>query len=62
VVDVKCTKAGEVLTCEGYHWTPEMGRAEYLLVHPVVVEPPKPKVIVKEKIVYKEVPVKAGGG
>ncbi len=62
VVDVNCTKNvdGNVLTCEGYHWLPEMGRGEYLLLHPVVVEPPKPIIVEKTKVVtvIKEVPVK----
>lgn len=59
VVDVRCLRNEDgSLQCEGYHWTPDMGRAEYLLIHPVLVS--GPKTIIKEVpvIVLKEVPVK----
>lgn len=39
VVDVECTKAGTGLSCKGYNWMPEMGRGEYLMFRPVMVEP-----------------------
>lgn len=58
VVDVSCTKTSNLVTCEGYHWTPDMGRAEYLLVHPRIIEPVQPTVVEKTITVYKEVPVK----
>lgn len=68
VLELKCTKSGAVLKCPGYNWSPEMGRAEYLFVKPVVVEDPQPVVItntvikevpvIKEVIVLKEVPIK----
>jgi hypothetical protein len=58
VVDVRCTEVDEVVKCEGYHWTPDMGRAEYLLVHPIIVKAPKPVIKEVPVIVYKEVPVK----
>lgn len=59
VVEVPCekTEAGE-LRCEGYNWTPAMGRGEYLFFVPKVRNeplPPAPPVII-----YKEVPVKKG--
>lgn len=66
IIEVPCTKsaAGNLL-CEEYHWSPSMGRGEYLFFVPVVKEAPKP-VIVKEtvvvpgpeRIILKEVPVK----
>ena len=59
VVEVNCTKnADGSLNCEGYHWLPEMGRAEYLLVKPRVVEAPKPVIVEKVVTVIKEVPAK----
>src|SRR5262249_40966459 len=63
VVEVQCTRLpihhakpedarkGAPLKCEGYHWTPAMGRAEYLFVTPKVVEPVAPVVITKEVMV-----------
>jgi hypothetical protein len=60
VVELNCdaTPGGQ---CDGYHWTPAMGRAEYLFVTPEVVREP---VIVEkivpgpERIILKEVPKK----
>lgn len=38
VIDVPCTAlASGGLRCQGYHWTPAMGRAEYLYFRPVLV-------------------------
>ncbi|MDB5947274.1 MAG: hypothetical protein JWQ33_2300, partial [Ramlibacter sp.] len=37
VVEVPCRRVGAGLQCEGYHWTPRMGRAEYLFFVPVLV-------------------------
>ena len=36
VINVPCRKNGDVLVCEGYHWLPEFGRAEYLYFVPVL--------------------------
>lgn len=36
VIDVPCTMANDVLNCDGYNWLPSMGRAEYLLIKPVI--------------------------
>lgn len=65
VVEVPCTKTGDVLKCQGYTWTPKLGRGEYLFIKPVMVEPavaqpPQVTTIIKEVpvIVLKEVPVK----
>lgn len=58
VINVTCAKAVNGVNCDGYNWLPEMGRGEYLMIRPVIVEAPKP--IIKEVpvIVLKEVPVK----
>lgn len=64
VVEVPCTAKGNGLQCDGYRWTPSLGRAEYLYVVPKVVEQPKPITITERVevpvIVYKEVPEKKG--
>lgn len=66
VMDVRCDKVGTTYNCDGYHWMPELGRGEYLMIRPMVKRPePTPVTntvtIVKEVpvIVLKEVPVKA---
>lgn len=56
VVDVNCTKVGGMVKCDGYDWSPDMGRAEYLMIRPKMA--PAPKVVYKPVIIYKEVPVK----
>jgi hypothetical protein len=56
VIDVKCTQVGGMLNCDGYNWSPDMGRAEYLMIRPTIVKPVQPKVIT----IIKEVPVKQG--
>jgi len=64
VVAVPCVKADEGLKCEGYRWSPALGRGEYLFITPQVVErpaPPPPVIVTvpgPERIVLKEVPVK----
>ena len=40
VVDVPCTKTSAGVECSGFNWSPSMGRAEYLLIRPVVKAPP----------------------
>jgi outer membrane protein OmpA-like peptidoglycan-associated protein len=50
VIDVKCVEeANGKVDCDGYNWSPSMGRGEYLLVHPIItkfsmpaMEPAKP--------------------
>jgi hypothetical protein len=37
VVEVPCRRVGAGLQCDGYNWTPRMGRAEYLFFVPVLV-------------------------
>ena len=59
-------KSGEVvsatvepkLKCEGYNWTPKMGRGEYLFFRPHLVEPVQPTIEVRETTIIKEVPAK----
>ena len=34
VVEVNCEGKDQSLVCEGYHWTPKMGRGEYLFYVP----------------------------
>ena len=65
VIEVPCTKHHGALLCDGYHWTPAMGRAEYLFVSPRLVEPVAPVIVEKivtvpgpERIILREVPVK----
>lgn len=67
VVEVECshTAFGNIV-CEGYHWTPNLGRGEYLFVTPRFKEPvvtPPPiivPVLIEKTTVIKEVPVKPG--
>lgn len=66
IVEVPCKETVGVLQCEGFHWTPDMGRGEYLFITPKVVAEQKPveKIVpvvverVVEKKVLVEVPVK----
>ena len=68
VVEVPCTKSGNVLKCEGYNWQPKLGRGEYLFIKPIVIVPQQPIVVtntvikevpvIKEVIILKEVPIK----
>lgn len=65
LVDVLCAKHDKILTCDGYHWTPDLGRGEYLMIHPVIKQESTENVTtIIEKvpvIVLKEVPVKKKG-
>lgn len=36
VVDVPCRRTGAALHCDGYQWTPRLGRAEYLFFRAVM--------------------------
>ena len=62
VVQVPCEKAADgKLTCEGYNWTPDMGRAEYLFIMPKIKQPTVvTNTIIKETTILKEVPIKKG--
>jgi hypothetical protein len=58
VVNVECDKVHGEVVCDGYHWTPAMGRGEYIMIIPHLRDAPvQPKPI----IVYKEVPIKKKG-
>jgi len=65
IVDVPCDRTPIGLNCDGYHWTPDLGRGEYLMIHPIIREKPLvvTNTIIKEVpvIVLKEVPVKKKG-
>ncbi|MDB5868217.1 MAG: hypothetical protein JWP96_549 [Polaromonas sp.] len=37
-INVLCVKHENGLRCKGYNWLPEMGRAEYLMIRPILVE------------------------
>ena len=65
IVDVRCDKTATGLNCDGYHWTPDLGRGEYLMIHPIIREP-APVVTNTTTIIEKvpflvEVPVKKKG-
>jgi hypothetical protein len=70
IVEVPCKEVKGALECEGFHWTPDMGRGEYLFITPKVVAPIEPKIIertvtvpgpVVEKKIFVEVPPKKKG-
>ena len=70
IVEVPCKDSKGILACEGFHWTPDMGRGEYLFVTPKVVAEAEPKIIertvlvpgpVIEKKILVEVPPKKKG-
>lgn len=70
IVEVPCKETKGILACEGFHWTPDMGRGEYLFVTPKVVAEAEPKIIertvlvpgpVIEKKILVEVPPKKKG-
>lgn len=56
VVDVRCDKVGTTYNCDGYHWMPDLGRGEYLMIRPMVKRPDPAPVTVTNTII-KEVPV-----
>ena len=37
-ISVLCVQKGADLLCKGYNWLPEMGRAEYLMIRPIIVK------------------------
>ena len=46
------------LKCDGYNWTPKMGRGEYLFFRPQVIEPVQSTIEIRETTIIKEVPAK----
>jgi hypothetical protein len=56
VVDVPCVRTPVGLKCDGYNWTPKMGRGEYLFFRTHIIEPTP--VEVRERVIIKEVPAK----
>lgn len=65
VVEVDCVNEKTGVVCDGYNWSPKMGRGEYLFVvprlkqavQPILVPVPGPTTVIT---VIKEVPVKPG--
>jgi len=51
IVDVQCTKTVTVLKCKGYNWTPDMGRGEYLMIHPIIIPEitPTPVIVITKQ-------------
>lgn len=43
IVQVRCSRGQNLLQCEGYQWTPALGRAEYLYFVPVIVPAGNPQ-------------------
>ena len=69
VIEVQCDVVVNNIKCDGYNWSPSMGRGEYLMFAPKMREkPPAPATPAcctadpKTVIILKEVPVKAKGG
>lgn len=58
IVEVPCVRVAGEVKCEGYNWTPKMGRGEYLFFRARIIEPAAPVVEVREVTVIKEVPAK----
>lgn len=64
VIEVGCKKTLAGVVCDGYHWSPEFGRGEYLFFVPKMKEEPViPKILppAPSQIVYIEVPDKKKG-
>lgn len=47
-VQVECVKTATGLQCDGFNYSPKLGRGEYLFVIPVLKQQPQPTVIIKE--------------
>lgn len=54
IVDLNCLKVGQDVVCEGYNWTPDKGRGEYLMYRPRM----KDGTPIKTRTIYVEVPIK----
>lgn len=51
VVEVPCEEVSkDRIVCDGYEWTPDLGRAEYLMFRPKHIKP--------ARVIYVEVPPK----
>lgn len=65
VVEVPCKElVDHSLVCEGFNWTPKMGRGEYLFFKPTIV-PAQPQIVERiierqgpPLVILKEVPIK----
>lgn len=66
VIEVPCVREKDgKLTCEGYNWTPAMGRGEYLFIMPKVTEVPVnthpiETHTIETQTIIREVPPKKG--
>lgn len=40
-ITVSCVESEKGIHCKGYQWRPEMGRAEYLMIRPIIVKEAK---------------------
>jgi hypothetical protein len=56
VINVKCVESEVGIKCEGYNWLPEMGRGEYLMIHPIIVPVVKPEPV--QETVITVIPVR----
>ena len=54
VVEVECDKVDGKVVCDGYHWLPKMGRAEYIMIIPRMRVKPEPVIVLKEVPVKKK--------
>lgn len=55
IVEVLCEKVNNALVCDGYNWTPAMGRGEYLFVTPTIKRNAKAVEYTEVKrVIYRE--------
>jgi hypothetical protein len=60
VVEVQCELKDKVTVCDGYQWTPKLGRGEYIFIVPVNKPvPPAPIIVTNtiERVVTVPLPV-----
>lgn len=56
-VEVQCDTKGADRVCDGYRWSPKMGRGEYLMIVPVARTAPVVVTNTVEKVVLVPTPV-----
>ena len=37
-INVSCVQSAKGIHCKGYNWLPDMGRAEYLMIKPIIIK------------------------
>lgn len=57
VVYPKCKQDGEIIHCDGYNWTPDKGRGEYLLIQPEIMHQPEPPVPIAPPVIINPPPI-----